>query len=51
MPHFAEHAPDGAVLLTGHLPLADQSYRAYKPDWSASPSTSRRAGRASYQAR
>jgi Arylsulfotransferase (ASST) len=37
MPHFSEHAPDGTVRLAGHLPLDNQSYRAYKADWAGAP--------------
>jgi hypothetical protein len=37
MPHFTEHNPDGTVRLAGHLPLDNQSYRAYKSDWSGAP--------------
>ena len=36
-PHFTEHAPDGTVRLAGHLPLDNQSYRAYKSDWPGAP--------------
>jgi hypothetical protein len=32
-PYFTEHAPDGTVRLAGHLPLDNQSYRAYKAEW------------------
>jgi arylsulfotransferase ASST len=37
MPHFSEHNVDGTVRLAGHLPLDNQSYRAYKADWSGQP--------------
>jgi hypothetical protein len=37
MPHFTEHAPDGSVRLAGHLPLDNQSYRAYKAEWTGQP--------------
>ncbi|MET0424573.1 MAG: arylsulfotransferase family protein, partial [Actinoplanes sp.] len=37
LPHFTEHAPDGTVRLAGHLPLDNQSYRAYKADWAGDP--------------
>jgi hypothetical protein len=37
MPHFSEHNPDGTVRLAGHLPLDNQSYRAYKADWTGEP--------------
>ncbi len=36
-PHFSEHAPDGTVRLAGHLPLDNQSYRAYRADWAGAP--------------
>ena len=36
-PHFTEHNPDGTVRLAGHLPLDNQSYRAYKAEWTAEP--------------
>jgi Arylsulfotransferase (ASST) len=37
MPHFTEHNADGSVRLAGHLPRDNQSYRAYKADWSGEP--------------
>ena len=37
MPHFTEHNPDGTVRLAGHLPVDNQSYRAYKVDWVGEP--------------
>jgi hypothetical protein len=37
MPHFTEHNADGTVRLAGHLPLDNQSYRAYKAEWSGTP--------------
>jgi hypothetical protein len=37
MPHFTEHNADGTVRLAGHLPLDNQSYRAYKADWTGVP--------------
>jgi Arylsulfotransferase (ASST) len=37
LPHFTEHAPDGTVRLAGHLPLDNQSYRAYKAEWAGNP--------------
>jgi len=37
MPYFTEHAPDGTVRLAGHLPLDNQSYRAYKAEWTGEP--------------
>lgn len=36
-PHFSEHAPDGTVRLAGHLPLDNQSYRAYRSEWVGEP--------------
>ena len=33
-PHFTEHDPDGRVRLAGHLPAGNQSYRAYKAEWT-----------------
>jgi hypothetical protein len=36
-PYFTEYAPDGTVRLDGHLPLDNQSYRAYKAEWSGLP--------------
>ncbi|MDR7281014.1 arylsulfotransferase family protein [Catenuloplanes atrovinosus] len=37
MPHFTEHDPDGTVRLAGHLPPDNQSYRAYKAEWTGTP--------------
>lgn len=37
MPYFTEYAPDGTVRLDGHLPLDNQSYRAYKSEWTGDP--------------
>jgi hypothetical protein len=37
MPHFTEHNADGSVRLAGHLPLDNQSYRAYKAEWTGTP--------------
>jgi len=37
MPYFTEHNADGTVRLAGHLPLDNQSYRAYKVDWTGLP--------------
>jgi arylsulfotransferase ASST len=37
LPYFSEHAVDGSVRLAGHLPLDNQSYRAYKADWTGLP--------------
>ena len=36
-PNFSEHAPDGTVRLAGHLPLDNQSYRAYRAEWVGEP--------------
>jgi hypothetical protein len=36
-PYFTEHNADGSVRLAGHLPLDNQSYRAYKAEWAGSP--------------
>jgi hypothetical protein len=36
-PYFTEHNPDGTVRLAGHLPLDNQSYRAYKAEWAGVP--------------
>ncbi|MEU4242968.1 arylsulfotransferase family protein [Actinoplanes sp. NPDC026619] len=37
MPYFTEHNADGTVRLAGHIPLDNQSYRAYKVDWTGAP--------------
>jgi hypothetical protein len=37
MPYFTEHNADGSVRLAGHLPLDNQSYRAYKAEWVGAP--------------
>jgi hypothetical protein len=37
MPYFTEFATDGTVRLDGHLPLDNQSYRAYKAEWVGEP--------------
>jgi hypothetical protein len=37
MPHFTEFTADGRVRLNGHLPLDNQSYRAYKAEWAGEP--------------
>ncbi|WP_433299318.1 arylsulfotransferase family protein [Actinoplanes sp. CA-030573] len=37
LPYFTEHNADGTVRLAGHLPLDNQSYRAYKADWTGQP--------------
>jgi hypothetical protein len=36
-PNFTEFTADGTVRLDGHLPLDNQSYRAYKTDWTGNP--------------
>ena len=37
-PWFSEYAPDGRLLFAGHFQSAwNQSYRAYKGDWHATP--------------
>jgi hypothetical protein len=37
MPYFTEHNADGAVRFAGHLPADNQSYRAYKAEWTGAP--------------
>jgi hypothetical protein len=37
LPYFTEYGPDGTVRLAGHLPLDNQSYRAYKAEWAGVP--------------
>ena len=37
MPYFTEYNADGSVRLDGHLPLDNQSYRAYKSEWIGEP--------------
>ena len=37
MPYFTEHNRDGSVRLAGHIPLDNQSYRAYKAEWVGQP--------------
>ena len=37
MPYFTEHNVDGSVRLAGHLPTDNQSYRAYKAEWTGRP--------------
>jgi hypothetical protein len=37
MPHFTEHDADGSVRFAGHIPLDNQSYRAYQAEWTAEP--------------
>jgi hypothetical protein len=36
-PYFTEHNADGTVRLAGHLPLDNQSYRAFKTEWVGTP--------------
>jgi Arylsulfotransferase (ASST) len=36
-PYFSEFASGGELLLSGELPLGDQSYRAFTFDWSGHP--------------
>ncbi|HEV7708392.1 MAG TPA: arylsulfotransferase family protein [Asanoa sp.] len=36
-PHFTEYAADGTLVATGALPADNGSYRAYKFDWSGTP--------------
>jgi uncharacterized membrane protein len=36
-PHFTEYTADAVVRLNGHLPLDNQSYRAYKSEWAGEP--------------
>jgi arylsulfotransferase ASST len=37
-PYFSELGPRGELLFDGRLPPKGQSYRAYRFDWSATPS-------------
>jgi hypothetical protein len=37
MPYFTEHNSDGTVRLAGNLPKDNQSYRAYKAEWTGQP--------------
>ncbi|MDR7324595.1 MULTISPECIES: arylsulfotransferase family protein [Catenuloplanes] len=37
VPHFTEHHADGTVRLAGHLPPDNQSYRAYRSEWTGTP--------------
>jgi hypothetical protein len=37
MPYFTEHNADGSVRLAGNLPKDNQSYRAYKAEWTGQP--------------
>jgi hypothetical protein len=36
-PNFTEYAADGAIRLAGRLPLDNQSYRAYRAEWTGEP--------------
>jgi hypothetical protein len=36
-PFFNEFDADGSVLLHGHLPVGDQSYRTFTADWTGQP--------------
>ena len=36
-PHFTEHNADGSVRFAGQLPADNQSYRAYKAEWTGEP--------------
>ena len=36
-PFFTEFDADGSVLLDGHIPVGDQSYRAFTADWTGHP--------------
>ena len=36
-PYFDEFDADGSVLLSGHLPIGDQSYRTFTGDWAGHP--------------
>jgi len=36
-PYFTEFDADGSVLLNGHLPIGDQSYRAFTAQWTGHP--------------
>jgi hypothetical protein len=37
VPDFSEFSPTGALLFDAHLPAAEQSYRAFRLPWSATP--------------
>lgn len=37
LPYFSEFAADGTLLLDGHFPVGDQSYRAFTADWTGHP--------------
>ncbi len=36
-PYFSEYGPEGQLLFDAHLPLHDQSYRAFRFPWTATP--------------
>lgn len=38
-PYFSEFDADGTLVLDGRLPTNDQSYRAFRMPWSATPAT------------
>jgi hypothetical protein len=37
LPYFSEYAPDGELLLDGHLPAGFQTYTVLEAPWSAQP--------------
>jgi hypothetical protein len=37
LPYFSEFAADGTLLLDGHFPPGDQSYRAFATAWTGNP--------------
>jgi len=37
LPYFSEFATDGTLLLDGHFPAGDQSYRAFTAAWTGYP--------------
>jgi hypothetical protein len=39
IPQISEYARDGSLLFDAHLPLEEDSYRAFRFPWSAVPST------------
>jgi Arylsulfotransferase (ASST) len=36
-PYFTEYGPTGALVLDGHMPHGDQSYRTFRANWSGLP--------------
>jgi hypothetical protein len=38
VPYFSEFSPSGQLLFDAHLPGANESYRGFRFDWSATPS-------------